>query len=418
MKLLFARFGSDVRGAVVIVFALTFILMLTFVGLSIDYGNLIWVRSQMQVSADAAALAAASLEDVSDGERIAQANASFAANFLATGTMSSVFPNVTVADGKVTVTASGNVEASLLKVIEIYYVGVGVTSVALIATGFEPCFMSLDTGTSNAVYVGNYAEIRTEQCGAEVNSSANDAVVMDGGSWDAQMVKIVGNYVESGGTINASEGVYTNASSEADPYQLVDIPSFGGCSGGTNVVITSDTTLNPGVYCGGLTIQNGAQVTLSPGEYIINGGDLFMEEISEIEGNGVVIFITSSGAPSTIGSLRVTDHSQIDITSPTTGTYAGIAIYQDRDAPATGQNEILGVSSGSGPAPKIHVEGSIYLPSQLLVMNGDAELRIRVSSLCGKMVGKSFDLKDDALLRIDCDSGSSGSGPITARLIQ
>ena len=411
------NFLRDTGGATAIIFGLTLIPIIAFAGFALDYGDSYRVRNNMQAATDAAALAAASLENASDRERITQAKDSFAANFSNSRKTSGVVPHVTVGKDEVVVTAKGNVSTILLGVLNISRIKVGVKSIAKLGEKFIPCFIALSPSDAEAVFVDDDAEIRTKECGAAVNSTASSAVMMDGDSeWRAQMVNVAGNYVESGGDIEASVGVYPNADSETDPYQQVDIPPFGGCSGGKNLVVTSDTTLNPGVYCGGLTIRDNARVTLNAGEYIIDRGDLFMEKISRMEGDGVVVFLTSSGPPSTIGSLRVTDHSQIRITAPTAGTYAGIAIYQDRDAPATGKNQILGVSSATGPAPEIHTEGSVYLPSQPLQMKGDALLRVRESDLCGKIVGYTFELQHDSRVRNDCRTPAS-SGPTSVRLI-
>ena len=304
-------------------------------GAAIDYGRAYNARSYMQMAADGAALAAASMENATDSERIAQAMDTFAANFIASELGTPPTPTVTIDSENVTVAANAVVPLYVLPILKISNAPVAVNAIATLKVTLDPCFYSLEPISSKAVHVDGDAEIRTKKCVASVNSTATDAVIMDGGSeWDAQKVTITGNYVESGGEIDASEGVEVNFSSQNDPYLLVDIPSFSGCSGGTALEITSDTSLMPGVFCDGLTIRNGAEVTLNPGLYIIDRGDLFLEEISEIEGDGVVIFLTSSGSANQIGSLRITDHSQIDITSPTAGIYAGIAIYQDRNAPA------------------------------------------------------------------------------------
>ncbi len=412
-------FLRDRRGAMAVVFGLMLFPLFGLLGMAIDYGAALRSRDNMQEASDAAALAAASQEGVTDSERAAYGEKVFDANFTDPLLGAPVVPNVSVGDGTVTVTASGNVPTYIMSILNHETINVAVRSVATIKTSFEPCFYALDPTDSRTVYVDNDADIWTKKCGAAVNSTAADAVVMDGGSeWKAETVVIAGGYVESGGEIDASQSIATNSIRLPDPFLLLDIPLFSGCSGGTDLEITSDTTINPGVYCGGLTIKNGADVTLNPGEYIIDGGDLFMEEISDIDGTGVVIFITSSGAPSTIGSIRVTDHSRIRISAPTVGTYANIAIYQDRNARPGKQNEILGASKGPGPPPEIRVDGSIYLPSQPMIMDGDARLRIRNKLSCGKMVGKSFDLRDDARLRVDCNDKSDPSVSLYPRLLQ
>ena len=111
-------------------------------------------------------------------------------------------------------------------------------------------------------------------------------------------------------------------------------------------------TLNPGTYCG-LTINGSVNVTFNPGTYvfegnvIVNGGDT-------ISGTGITWYFSS-------GSLTMNGSSSADLVAPTTGTYAGILIYQN---PSDTSGIILNGQSNS------IWQGSVYAPGASLTING------------------------------------------------
>jgi hypothetical protein len=286
-------------------------------------------------------------------------------------------------------------------------------SVAILGSLPGFCVLALDPNMSNAIEASSDSELEAKDCNTVVNSSSPTAISMSGGSEiETNALYVVGDIsTGSENNIEGYNGVITGTSTVADPLIDIDPPGFGGCDF-TNLVITSDQDLNPGVYCGGLTIENEAEVDLSSGNYIFVDGDLFLREEARMdEGNNVTFFLVHSGNPNDTGSLRITDHSSIEFNAPSSGAYAGIAVYQNRDAPAAGFNTISGISSGSGPAPELRVDGHVYLPAQELRMDGDALLRIEVSG-CGKMIAKSYKLSDDARLRVDCED----QGPVGAQV--
>ena len=139
-----------------------------------------------------------------------------------------------------------------------------------------------------------------------------------------------------------------------DPLVAQQAPAVGSCTY-TNEKISSGTvSLAPGVYCGGLTITGGASVTLTPGEYIIDGGQLLVENGSSLTTVNAGIYLTGAGA-----TLWFGPDCTINMTAPTSGPLAGLLVFEDRNAP-TGQTHII----YSDNAPVLH--GTIYLPQNEL----------------------------------------------------
>jgi hypothetical protein len=79
-----------------------------------------------------------------------------------------------------------------------------------------------------------------------------------------------------------------------------------GVNGNPPMTISGTKTLNPGSYCGGIWLESGANVTLEPGTYILNGGNtegasvrtsLEVDGGATMTGSGVTFFNTGSTTP-------------------------------------------------------------------------------------------------------------------------
>ena len=142
-------------------------------------------------------------------------------------------------------------------------------------------------------------------------------------------------YVASGtatgsGSVNPTP--YFGAPTMADPLSYVPAPPVGGCTY-TSMMVISATTLQPGTYCGGLTVLTSAKVTMNPGIYAIQG-NLSINGPTLIA-TGVTIYMTSGNGYS-YGTALITNINGT-ISAPTTGTWQGIFYFADRSIPASKQ---------------------------------------------------------------------------------
>jgi hypothetical protein len=117
------------------------------------------------------------------------------------------------------------------------------------------------------------------------------------------------------------------------------------------------STFFPGVYCGGITLNANATATFNPGLYIING-PVVIGASDTVTGSGVTFYFennswTSNGAAS------------MNLTAPTTGTYAGILFFQ-----AHGDTDTFILDSNTTSV----AQGTFYLPDGPLTINGGANL--------------------------------------------
>src|SRR5919199_5477727 len=133
-------FARDKQGTVAVIFGLLSVPLLGFVGAAMDYSRATHARSTLQAAADSAALVGV-LRSGTASERTLAVTAAFNAR---TQPALAASPSVQVSNDKVVVTASGHVETTLLKVLNLPTIDVGVRATAVRAqNGPPPCILAL-----------------------------------------------------------------------------------------------------------------------------------------------------------------------------------------------------------------------------------------------------------------------------------
>ncbi len=177
----------------------------------------------------------------------------------------------------------------------------------------------------------------------------------------ATSISLVGDYSIQGNSV-LDPSPYTYQEAVTDPLEDLEVPSEpSGCSYNEEKV-SGTATLSPGRYCGGLEIKNGANLTLDPGVYIIDGGEpgLFFIAGSTITGDDVTFVLTGNA------KLKISGGSNIDLSAPASGEFAGVLMFQDPSSSSGGDpNRIKGDSSGT-------MAGALYFPNQALEISGSA----------------------------------------------
>ena len=114
----------------------------------------------------------------------------------------------------------------------------------------------------------------------------------------------------------------------------------------------------------------------------------------------IVLTNTSSAANATIGTWSSNAQATNNITAPTSGTYKGIAVYQDRRA--TGN--VDKINGGSGNV----IQGAIYFPKDTLWINGTGT----ATSLCAMWVANNITFLGNSSIAISSpdDAACSGDG--------
>ena len=296
-----------------------------------------------------------------------------------------------------------------------YLSSVNISARAVAAQGApgNGCVLALDKGDIVDLTDTGNADLEIQHCDVYVNSSdPNGALTMTGSStinaWSAFIVG--GTRISGGAALNTTHGTFTGATPINDPYAGTPVPSVGSCAGGYSTYpnINSTVNLSPGTYCGGLNVQSQATVNLSPGTNIMNAGAFSIAGGATINGTGgVTIILTGSG--SNYATVDIEGGANVNIVAPTSGTYAGLAFFQDPSAPVGANNKFTGGSTQN-------ITGAIYFPNQLASFSGNSATG---GPTCTQLVALEIKITGTTNFSSNCTSaGTKSIGATATQLVE
>jgi hypothetical protein len=221
---------------------------------------------------------------------------------------------------------------------------INANATSVYAASSNACVLALDPTASAAAYFGGNTNVSLSGCVVMANSAAANAIDIWGSPvLTADCIVSHGNYALHG-TLDDTvcPAPIVNATPAKDPYANLTMPTPSGCAS------ASGTSLSPGTYCGGLTIHG--NYTMAPGVYVINGGTLKINAGANLSGSGVTIYLTGGA------TLQMNGNAQVNLSAPTTGTYAGMLMMSDKNDAGLSQT-INGNSSSL-------MTGALYFPTQ------------------------------------------------------
>ena len=394
----FRRAGEE--GQAIVLLAICMMAMLFAIGLAIDAGTLFVAKRTIQEAADSAAFAGGVVL-WQDTTKVTEAKAAAVADATLNGftdgaNNTKVYVNSPPTSG----TFSGNalyVEVIIVQQVKTALVPAEATMNQVTARGVGgadpglspyavfllkaagPC-LTLASSTAFNIPAGT-------NLGGKLQANCTGTSISTGGITitDTKGVDTVGT-VDQPAKVVTSPGVLTqNAAVQKDPFAGFPKPTIGTIVSNSlydvpSSACNSATPLQPGTYIGGISTTNGCTVLMAPGVYILKGGGFNNNSGGNVQSQagGVFIFNTHSNYPAakgagTCGALRVQSSGGFDITAMTTGTYKGMAYYQDINCTNTISIQSSGTFNFHGtlyaPASKIDVQsaGSMTIDAQLVV---------------------------------------------------
>lgn len=133
-------------------------------------------------------------------------------------------------------------------------------------------------------------------------------------------------------------------------------------------------------------------LTLGAGTYVINGGDLTMNEATaSLRCTGCTIILTGATSDD-VGNFRLTGGT-LDISAPTAEghAYRGVALYQDRLAESDGSKSENHVN-GNGT---VGVQGAIYTPGRSILYNGGGDM----TAVCMLVIGHKVQFSGNSAIK-------------------
>ncbi len=394
------------RGAVAVLVVVCLIPLVGVLGMVLDCALFFGERRRCKAAADATAHAAAcslytnySTDNGLDPRGLARSAALSIASgngYTNDGTVSKVTINIPPTSG----TFSG--KSGYAEVIVNYYQrklfsaiwGAGtqtITGRSVCRGTFAPyspaSLIVLDPLGSAALSVAGSGHI-IAQSSVQVNSTNSGAVqATNSGYVKATNINISGNYTtSSSGYLSGS--IATNAPSVSDPMTNIAAPTTSGLTTRGTIPAYGTFTMSPGVYNGGVSIGGGANVTMSPGLYYMKGGSFSIANGATVNGSGVTIYVDSGG-----GQISFQGGGVINMSAPTSGTYAGIVMFLDKNS-----SQGINIANGSTTT----VTGTVYAPSATATFAGGAS----ATQLGSQFIVKKMNISNNADIRINWSTGT------------
>ncbi len=414
------------RGAALVLVALMMLVLIGFLGLSIDHAFVRKSTQELQAAADAAALAAAQLVYVDDPATGFAATRSKAIEIAAynkvAGERLVLQRNLAnLEDGDIVVGRWDRVEQTFIPspilhvtpehdavMIRARRTGtsslalffgqafgtssseVSRTSIAHWGGDWGPGILALHPTMQGAFDLRGTAKVELPLDGIQVNSSHAVAFKINGAP---NVRRVVARRIDVHGGVRVPSGSCypgptTGADVLLDPLAGLPVPDKAGMLDRGS--IRAAGTYAPGWYSGGLDFDSGI-VTLLPGEYVFAPPGISVRGTGLLQADRAILFIDIGGGLTVSGTAP-----GLDLRGPPVGDLHGIAIFQHRDN-ATAAN-----IEGGG---LVDVRGTMYLPRARLVIDGTVDRSV------GRLIVGSVLLQGTATYRIT----GSGHPPLGQR---
>jgi hypothetical protein len=345
------------RGQTIVLLAVSMVALAGMAGLAIDVGTAFRARRDAQQVADLAAAAGAQ-EQI----RIGVAPAPFATvvtSYAAkNGFSSAKGDTIVTANPPTSGPQAGNTNAyevritrpvptTLLRALGRNTMNVEGHATALIKkVGLG--ILLLHPTAKGALNMKGGAKLQLKRGLVYVNSNDMHGIKLDGNTVLTSQLPaaVVGNVLVAA-SATLSPAPITGAAVYPDPLASLPVPplTLPTRAGTPGVPVlyepANNAVLCPGVYYGGISVKTGRKVTFdtcglpaSECVYYLWGGGLTTASGSEIVAKGVMIY----NARNALGNCEDVDlhqSSKVTLTAPKSGTYQGLALFQDRGCTKT-----------------------------------------------------------------------------------
>jgi hypothetical protein len=220
----------------------------------------------------------------------------------------------------------------------------------------------------------------------------------------------------SGNTLTSSSNlINSSAPPTPDPLASLAPPSQPSTSYGDLKVTGGTQNLSPGYYQG-ISASGGGNIVLQPGIYYIGdkgfnfagNGNLTVDLSggpSPDTGNGVLIYQSGTGNQA---AISINGNGTVTLPAPTTGTYQGITLWQQRDS----TNTMSVTGNGSS-----QISGTFYAQQGTLAITGNGSASNTLDTLGGAYVSNMLSISGNGSFILDY-LGSSQPPPPPNRTLQ
>jgi hypothetical protein len=381
---------TDCSGAVAIVVALGLPLFMGGLGFGAETGYWYFSQRKLQNAADVAAYAAATElragRSAAD-QATAAAEAATETGYLAErGEIATRWPPAAGAYAGDASAVEIELQERVPRLFSSLFADGDVTlagrAVARVSDGVPTCVLALHPSRNGAVTFTGSTDTILVGCNVHSNSIAADSVEVIG-SADVQTACLSASgavVVSASLALTECVAPYEHADVVPDPYRDVEEPTGTGCKSGPKNNPKDKITMSPGCFN---SLDLKGTVSLDPGVYVVKG-DVQINSSATVTGTGVTIYFEGTGAATFNGGAT------IQLSAPTTGAYAGMLLFGDRDA--GGVTHRINGNSNS------FFNGAIYAAASDVSMLGGGQ----VAGGCSQIVAQTITFSGNSQVGMDC----------------
>jgi hypothetical protein len=149
-----------------------------------------------------------------------------------------------------------------------------------------------------------------------------------------------------------------------------------------------------------ISLTGNGTTVLPAGIYYVKNGNLDWHNGS-ISGTGVTIFLTGPSP----GSITINGNMTVNLSAPTSGTYHGLVIYEDRNLSSFPSETFNGGAN-------MNFNGSIYLPGSAVSYSGGS------ATVITALIADTVEFTGGSNFGVDSNGSVTGIGVTTANLIE
>lgn len=280
------------------------------------------------------------------------------------------------------------------------------TATATIVPSGKYCVVSLEDQATTGINASGSTSLNLG-CGMITNSTSMSAAVATGSAAvTASPIAAVGGIPASNnwgsGTILqpftlAQEDPFANL--PIPPYRPSDCKNFPNNNPHDSLDLSSHPDhQSDDIVCYKTDMFVQGDIVLGSAVYVLDSANLRMtNNDASLKCNGCTIILTSQNAasnPGSIGGVTI-NGGELDLIAPSTGTYAGVMIYQDRRATLNNNVTINGNNQS-------YMEGAFYFPRADLNFQGTAGMNTN----CLQIVSRRVNFTGNSDISNVCPTGS------------
>ena len=254
------------------------------------------------------------------------------------------------------------------------------------------CVIALDTASDNALAMTATSSLTADGCALYSNSASKIGISV------AKGATMAGSSIYTGGGFGGPLDAFTpqpivDSPALSDPLSDRNAPASTGCTETNYFIDSGAVSLNPGTYCGGITVDGGAEVTFKAGDFIIKDGPFVIAGNAVVKGDNVGFYFSGEKA---VMDFDVS--TQVNLGGRKSGPMTGILFFEDRKAPLNREFIIRSMDAE-------RFEGTIYLPRGRFIV--DKASRVGQKSKWTAIIANQIEVRKGPNIRINSDYSGS-----------